>query len=364
MITSSKVIGAGVSYETYSRQLPGVGRGNREFIMSRGELTNFASNPKRWLDGYREDADADTPATKWGSLIECLAGLSVAFDDAYAVAPKEYAVKACKCPSCGTVTDSKSCRVCKCDRVEIEVVKPWNSTATICEKWEAEQDDRDIIKSEVMEKASIAVEALNEDDEVSELFRCSQKQVMVVGLWHDKSTGIEIPLRCLLDLVPDKSHPEFGKCLADFKTARNGSPDIWARVVDDSGYDVQAALSIALYVAATGEDRTDWLHPVQENVAPYHVVSPMPALSTEFIAYGRAKYEAALTAYARCLATGIWPSYPTRDRLVLNSPPCQIVGPDTLYSYRQSAGLPASQRDYEPKPDPTLLDGIPFSPGV
>lgn len=328
MITSAKIVGENVPYDVYSGQAAGIQRGSKDFIMSRGELTNFASNPKRWLDGYREE-ESDTDATRWGSLVECLAGLNGKFDDTYAVAPAEYA-------------DEKTGKM-----------KPWTFAANVCKAWREEQGDREVIKSELRDNAEKAVAAIQSDAEVSELFKCSQKQVMVVGVWKDKVTGLEIPLRCLIDLLPDAAHPMWGKSAGDFKTARNGSPDIWPRVVDDCGYDVQAALSLALYVAATGEDRIEWIMPVSENVAPYHVVKPMPALTSEFISYGRAKYEAALLSYARCLADGVWPSYPTRDRLVLAAPPCQLIGPDSLYSYRQSGGLPPERRDYEaPKQKP------------
>ena len=207
MIASSKVIGAGVSYETYSRQAPGVVRGNREFIMSRSELTNFASNPKRWLDGYREDDDTDTDATVWGNLIECLAGLNGDFEERYAVAPAEYA-------------DEKTGKM-----------KPWTFAANVCKAWREEQGERNVIKSELRDKAEKAVAALQADADVSELFACSQNQVMVAGVWRDKETGLEIPLRCLLDLVPDVAHPVFSKTLADFKTCRNGCPDFWAREI-------------------------------------------------------------------------------------------------------------------------------------
>lgn len=330
MIVSAKVVGAGIAYDVYSRQSEGVKRGSKDFVMSRSELTNFASNPKRWLDGYREDDDSDTDATKWGNLIECLAGLNGDFDERYAVAPAEYA-------------DEKTGKM-----------KPWTFAANVCKAWRENQGDREVIKSELRDNAEKAVAALQDDVDVSALFKWSQKQVMVVGVFKDKATGLEIPLRCLIDLVPEHAHSSYGKCLADFKTARNGSPDIWPRVVDDANYDVQAAMSLSLYVKATGEDRTDWLMPVSENVSPYHVVKPMPALTSEFISYGRAKYEAALLSYARCLADGAWPSYPTRDRLVLAAPPCQLIGPDSLYSYRQSGGLPPERRDYEaPKQKPS-----------
>lgn len=322
MIVTSKVIGDGVSYEAYSRQ--SAERGEREFIMSRGELTNFAFNPKRWLDGYREDK-GDTNATRWGSLIECMAGLSGNFDDFYAIAPTEY-------------KDDKG------------NAKPWNWNANVCKAWREEQGEREVIKSDLREKAELAVEVLEDDLDVSRLFEHSRKQVMVTGFWKDKATGLEIPIRCLIDLVPGETHPDplIRKALGDFKTARNGCPDIWARVVDDSGYDVQAALSLDLYVKATGEDRTDWLTPCQENVHPYHVVKPMPALTAEFLAYGRAKYEAALKLYAQCLATNHWPSYSTGNRIVIG--PTQLIGPDTLWKYREAGGTVANRTDYQPEP--------------
>lgn len=334
-LISATVIGEGVAYDFYSRQAPGIKRGDVGFVMSRGELMSFASNPKRWLDGYREDDDTDTEATKWGNLIECLAGLNGDFEERYAVAPAEYA-------------DEKTGKM-----------KPWTFAANVCKAWREKQGEREVIKSEMREKAELAVAALETDAEVSELFNASQTQVMIVGLWKDEETGLGVPLRCLLDLVPAAANPTYGKCLADFKTARNGCPDIWGRVVDDSGYDVQAALGMLLYTKATGEDRTDWLWPLQENVHPYHVVKPMPAASVEFILWGRNKLEASLALYAGCCATRIWPSYSTGNRMVLTSPPCQLVGPETVYAYRESGGMPPDRRDYEHE-KPTSFTPSPY----
>jgi exodeoxyribonuclease VIII len=333
MIASAKIIGEGVSYEDYAKQPNGEKRGGKLFVMSRGELTNFALNPKRWLDGYRDD-EADTDATRWGSLIECLAGLSGKFEDFYAVAPAEY-------------IDGKT-----------GALKPWNWNANACKDWRESQGECEVIKSDLRAKALAALDALAKDHDVSALFECSQKQVMVVGVWKDKGTGLEIPIRCLIDLVPDYMEPVFYRALADFKTCRNGCPDLWARVVDDAGYDVQAALSLDLYAKATGEDRIEWLMPCQENVHPYHVVLPMPALSTEFLAFGRAKYKIALREYARCLATGVWPSYSTGNRLVIG--PTQIIGPESVWRYRESGGTVASRQDYEaaPKPERESEGGI------
>lgn len=325
MITSAKIVGSNIDYEVYSKRAPGVGRGHKDFIMSRSELTNFASNPKRWLDGYKDDYD-DTMATIWGSLIDVMAMTPQKFEERYAVAPSEY-------------LDDKTGKM-----------KSWTFATNVCKAWREEQGDREILKADVYAEAQKAIAALHADVDVSELFKCSQKQVMVTGEWRDKETSILVPVRVLIDLVPDVTHPLWGKSLCDFKTARNGNPAIWARVVDDCGYDVQAALSTDLYASATKEDRTDWCFPLQENVKPYHVVKPMPALSAEFLAYGRVKYQQALGFYAHCLATNTWPSYPTGNRLVFGA--LQFVGPEQLYSYRESAGLGNRLTDFEPTPKP------------
>ena len=135
------------------------------------------------------------------------------------------------------------------------------------------------------------------------------------------------------------------KWLADSKTARNGNPEQFCRVVADEAYDVQAALSIDLFTTATGRDIQDWIYPLQENTPPYHVVKPMPALTSEFIEYGRVKYRIALRQYAECLATNKWPSYPTDDRLVYGD--LQFLDPKALFKYRESGGVPAERTPIE-----------------
>lgn len=336
MMVSATVIGDKVPYKVYSAQSPGVMRGHKDFAMSRGELMNFASNPRRWKDGYREE-ESDTDATKWGSMIECLAGLNGDFSELYAVAPETY-------------PDSKTGEP-----------KPWNWNATFCKDWREEQGEREVIKSDLQLKAEAAHEALRSNSDVCGLFDCSRKQVMVVGLWRDGTTGIEIPLRCLLDLVPSKDDPAWGKSLGDFKTARDGNPDSWDRVVNSSGYDIQAALSLMLYTKATGEDRTDWVWPVQENVHPYHVVSPMPSASIEFLKWGRLKIESWLAEYARCLSSGNWPSYSTGNRIVIDRPHVQIIGPESIYAYRESGGIPPMLQSYQPELKKEPVELTPYS---
>ena len=328
MLHNCKIIGDGISYNVYSRQADGVGRGHKDFVMSRSELIAFADNPEKWLS---KKESGDTPATIFGRLVELLETNPTAFDSLFVVAPDTYTNKK------GGESD-------------------WSRKSPDCAAWEDDHIARGItpIKSEVKARADAAVKACAEYPPRAELVSISQKQVMVVGFWRDADTKIEIPVRCLIDFVPPKDHPVWGKHLADGKTARNGDPANWARVVEDEGYDVQAALSMDLYLTATKEDRTDWTFPLSENTEPFHVVKPMPGLTAEFLQWGRKKYQAALTRYAECLATKFWPSYAVAG---IKFGPTQLIGPEENWNYRKSGGVEMAKRqDYQPQPSFTADD--------
>jgi hypothetical protein len=323
VITNAKIIGENVSYESYSAQMPGIGRGQKDFIMSRGEIVNFASNPARWLAGYRED-QSETDSTKWGSMIDCLLTSPEKFDANFAVSPETY-------------PDKKTGEA-----------KPWTGAATFCKDWKSAQGDKTIIKHAVADDAAAAVQAIRANPLIAELFFVSQKQVFCVATWKDE-TGIEVPLRVLIDLVPPADHATFGKWLADFKTARNGNPATWARVIEEHSYDVQAALYKDIFQEASDGERTDFVHIVQENVFPFHVVSPPPAMSSEFLEWGRTKYRMALKRYCQCLSSGEWPSFPQVGIPFGNT---QIIGPEDCWNYRKCAGMAEFKMPPESLPKP------------
>jgi len=327
--SNCKVVKDNCSHDEYGEQT--VKRGNPGFIMSRSELVEFFLNPKRWLDGFglpdeETEEEESTPSLDWGSLIDALISGVGAFEARFAVAPATY-------------TNSKGGQ------------SKWTTKSKECAEWEAEQKAAGliVIRAPIMAKAEKAVAAIKADPDLTELLNVSRKQVLIAGTWTDKETGIKIPLRALPDLVPQKDHPVFGKWVCDFKTARNGNPAKWARVVDDESYDVQAALHFDLYLAASKEDRTTFVHVVQENIKPFHIVKPFPAVTLEFLAWGRAKYQAALRQYARCLATGEWPSYQTQP-VVFGG--VQLIAPDELWNYRKMAGQGSFDRGQYRAPEP------------
>lgn len=307
-ITTAKIIGSGIDYETYSRQDPEVKRGDRRFIMSRGELMEFAVCPSRWLAGMTND---DTKATNWGSLIDCMVLTPREFGRRYAVSPATYMAAVKVCPVCGSKSDADKCGKCKTPRIEGKETKNWNNLTTICKEWQAEREKEGkiVIKSDEKAEADKALSSLADDEQASALITASVTQVMVIG--KAEVNGMVIPLRCLIDLVPHFDS-RLGTALADFKTSTGGGLEWWGKQVWQHNYDAQAALELDLYNAATkcrDDKREEFRHIIQESFPPYQTARRI--LTEEYIAIGRQKYQNALVRYAECLTTGLWPDYET-----------------------------------------------------
>jgi hypothetical protein len=271
--------------------------------MSRGELTEFFRNPHRWRAGYRDGEP--TESKEWGSLIDTLLLDPVRFSDKYAVAPETY------------MADGKK-------KGDPQVEKPWNWNATVCKEWRELQGNKQVIKSDEKESADMAVKLIQEDPIVSELLLCSERQVMVTAEYEDE-TGITVPLRVLIDLVPHKDYDSFAQCLVDLKTCATAEPSAWRRAVAQHNYHVQAPLYLDLYNAATGENRTEFRHIIQESFPPYEVGRRI--LSSEFITLGREKYQSALALYCQCLKYDNWPTYEEMEQYSING--WGIVDPES-----------------------------------
>ncbi len=290
MFQNAKIIASDVKPEDYRNFKPEK-RGSKYFVMSRSELMEFALCPHRWLSGVES---GDTESTQWGSLVDCLALTPNQFESRYAVAPETY-------------LDAKTGEA-----------KDWNWNANFCKDWRKERGNQIVIKMSLKAAANRAVASLLQSDNAGELLDCSKASVFVTADYCDKATGLIIPVKILLDLVPDLLHPRFHKSLADLKTAVSAKPADFEKAIFNCNYDAQAALYTDIYVAATGEDRCEWLFALQENSEPFEVADPMPALSSEFLDLGRMKYKHALEFYARCLADNHFPSYSAGSRLTVD----------------------------------------------
>jgi hypothetical protein len=265
--------GAGMDHADYSKQ-PGP-RGSANYVLSGADIAEFERCPHRWVRGYRDEEE--TTSTEWGSLVDfLLTGGKI--EDRYAKEPITYVNY----------------------RGE---EKPWNYHADVCKEWRSEIEAQGLsaLKSTLLDEARIAVDLMLSDDGRAALFRDSRKQVMITGRYHDADTGIMVPLKCLIDLVPPSGF------LADLKTCRCAHPKAWTKHVYQFGYHVQAARHLDLWNAASGENRREFRHIIQENFKPYEIGQRQ--LSTEFLDLGRQTYVRALKQYAQCIKTGVWPRY-------------------------------------------------------
>lgn len=287
---NARIVGKGIDSEAYRKQLPGIDRGHREFVMSRSELMLFASCPSRWFKGYKPK---NTDATDFGSLLDCLLMDNGHFEERFARQPE-------------TCKATKSMQCVKDGEMEAGADVPWSPTSREAREWKAGQKDKIIVTPDEDADAQRALGRLFGNPKIKALVECSDFQVMVVGEYLDSATGIVVSIKTLLDLVPRRDS-FYGNYLADFKTARTAHPRPWNKAIDEKNYDAQAGMFTDLYVAATGEDRNTFLHVVQENTFPFEPDCRM--LSGDFLNLGRAKVIGALRDYCQCLAANQWPTW-------------------------------------------------------
>lgn len=265
-------------------------RGTPEFVMSPSSLKEFAHCPSRWKNGYKQP---DSDAKDFGNLLDTIFLTPTLFQHRYALKPETY-------------TDSKTGEI-----------KKWNGNSNTCKAWLEDHADKAVVTAYEVQEAQLAAKRLAADETIEEFVKVSDKQVHLIGQWDDPDTGVIVPVQCLMDLVP-KGDSTFQKSLGDLKTTRNASQGAFAKQVFTFGWHIQAALDIDLFVAATKQDRTDWIFIAVENYPPYAIGRRL--LSQDFLDIGRATYRDSLKRYARCLKTGVWDGYDAPEEFSLVQP--------------------------------------------
>lgn len=300
-ITEAVVVGDGVSVETYLAQPNGAKRGSPNYVLSGSDIIEFQNCAHRWVSGYSEDG---TKATEYGSLLDCHLMDKQSLFDRFIMLPGTY-----------TADDGAE--------------KPWTFKANVCKAWREKHNATGLkteVKREVWFQAKGAADLILADPQLAELFETSRKQVMLTGVYHDKETGVRVPVKALLDLVPN------GNFLADLKSCNCAHPRAWKKQVFNYSYHIQAARHLDLWNAATGEQRNEFRHILQESFDPFEVAKRF--LSDEFLALGRMKYVQALKRYAKAIHTGVWEGYDTAesstdmviDGWLLVSPEAWMIG--------------------------------------
>lgn len=284
-LINAKVIATGYDAESYHKQ--DAKRGEPAYVVGNTDLGLIASNPRKWIQGYRE-GDSDTDATEWGSLVDTLRLDNARFESRYAVRPDEYPA---------TVKGVKGAGE----------MKPWSGNAEWCKDWVRDQAPKTVLASDKVIEATNAVRQINRDANCKSFFEGAKCQIYCTGDYEDSATGLLIPVKILIDVLPDASHPDFGRGIGDLKTCRSAVPRDWNSACYKMGYVRQAALYMDVFTAATAEDRVEWYHVISENTPPYY--AELRRMEEAMIELGRFQYRNALARYAQCLKTGDWPGY-------------------------------------------------------
>jgi hypothetical protein len=308
--SNARVVGEDTDPDAYHRTA-GV-RGAPDYVLGRSALLEFYRCPDRWRLDY---VAKESEAKEWGTMIDAAVLTPERFKSQFVVQPETYPAP------------SNHAKV-KAHIIEEGDPLPWNNNASICDEWTQQQTGKTIIKHKESVEVNAAFTRLHGDVRIHSLLDCSRRQVMVMGEYHDEETDVKAPVKALVDLVPNKAHPFFGKCLADLKTTTSAALEPFSKSVFNYGYHVQAAWYLDLWVSATGEDRTDFLNVIQENFPPFQPGRRL--LSAEYVELGREQYIRAIRLYCRCVKTGEWPDYDTNDRAIegwtLTEPQPWMVG--------------------------------------
>lgn len=269
-------------------------RGSPQYAMSRHALLLFAQNPARWLAGF---SVGESESKSFGSLVDCLALTPDKFASQFAVKPATY-------------RDTKTGED-----------KKWNGNSTVCKEWLAANEGVECLTVDELAEGKKAASALMADEAIATVIESSAKQCRYDAVWHDDETGIEVPVKTLVDLVP------LGQVfLADLKTTNSAAPKPWIKSVANYGYDVQATLFLDVFNSGNFTKRNEFRHILVENYPPY--ATGKRILSEEFLSRGRAIYRAALRIYARCIHTGKFPNYDEMETTSLQINGWTVTEPD------------------------------------
>lgn len=263
-------------------------RGNPARTMSRSQLALFDECPLAWINGAQVEG---TKAMEWGSIMDARV-TNPALLARYVVAPTTYDAPATKAKDAPMIS------------------KPWNMNADACKDWWKLQERAGLIpvKADVWSESQVAQSALTRDKIALEFLSTCHFQTQVLCEWEDESTGIVVPIKCLIDLTP---FGKWGLCLGDFKTANDLTPDKWRKSANEHGYHTQGTFYLDCWNAAVGNDigpkRNAFVHIIQSSKPPYQTARRQ--LDDDFIELGRDTYQRQLARYCQCLATGVWPDY-------------------------------------------------------
>lgn len=294
MITDAKIVCKDADQKDYHAQT--AERGTPEFTMTSSAMREFARCAERWKDGY---VSPDSESKSFGSIVDMLVLTPHRFQSSYAVRPATY-------PAPDTHAKVKARKIKAGDPLK------WNSNSKWCEAWDEEHESNglEVVSAEDHSNASRAVDKILRDDILGDFVNSSDRQIWLSAVWKDKPTGIEVPVKCLLDLVP-RLGTEWFKCLGDTKCVRNASNRAFKSQIFELWWHTQAAFYTDVYVASSAEDRCEWNFVVVENYKPFQIGRKI--LEQPLFELGRKWYKQVMRAYCQSLKTGQWSNYESTD---------------------------------------------------
>ena len=286
-------------------QVPVETRGQPEYPVDGWDLIEFGASPLRWVKTPRPEDDQKVSFTEALRLVHLTPQHTHSL---YAIRPETYQAMVLCCPKCGSAGPAKHCRACNLARRNVVKDRPWSAQAKYCQEWTEDKIKhmRRIIPHDLHHRAAQAAKTLQADAEATALAQDSQVQVALRGLWHDEETGLDIPLRSVVNYAPAEGATR-DDCYGSLYVTRDIAPNQWSGYAYTRGYHIVAALKQDLCGEALKHRRPHHVWVLVEPTEP-HLVGRRRT-SPEMLQAGRSAYENLLRVYARCLATGIWPGF-------------------------------------------------------
>lgn len=163
----------------------------------------------------------------------------------------------------------------------------------------------------------------DEVDQIGDMAVAVDRQLAAMGITLDPARSEVVALaevdgvacRAMIDNAPaDPRLP-----LYDLKTTTDASPEGLAKTVAAYGYDLQAAHYLAVWKAATGEDRRFRIIFVEKE-APYGVqvaeLYRKPGDQADWFDHADALAADARRIWGECLTSSTWPGYPARVAVI------------------------------------------------
>ena len=204
--------------------------------------------------------------------------------------------------------------------VGADVVVPTDKDGRPYEEWRtkdakdqvaaAREAGKTPVKPGVVEQVAAMAKTVLEHEQATWLLDPAAGAAEQSAWWHDPETGVR--LRARLDWVTTLKDDRLA--VVDFKTTdrRNGAhPSVFAKTIADFKYYLQEVWYRTAVEATTGQpaSETPFLFIVQETDPPYAV--NVIDMDDVFRDAGADAMRHVVAAYASCVESGQWPSYPS-----------------------------------------------------